>query len=80
MAKWVETVDLRDVWNHTDPWQTVRRGILPRLEKSIFYKNSLYVRGIVEDLRAAETADEFDDYWHELYNEADLHRVWIELF
>ena len=80
MAIWLEKIDLKHVWNHDEPWQTVRDNVIPILQTSKWYAKSTYVQFVVEGLKLAEDVEEFDNWWGLLYDEADADRVWIGTF
>lgn len=82
---WAHTVDVSRVFHNEDLTFAQRRdGIVAALRGSSWYRQADPddcdgVRELVDDhLAYAETGDEFDGPWDELYDLADVDRVWIK--
>ena len=78
---WAERINLRDVF-HNDNMTFVERrdAIVAAIRVTRWYRNvdeDDWLREIVENLACADDADEFDGWWDELYDQADIDRVWI---
>lgn len=84
---WAETVNVAAHFNNDRPFLENRDGIVATLKRSRWIErhsapvleNQEHL-DVVEGLEQAQDSEEFDQYWEELYNLADLDRVWIKTF
>jgi hypothetical protein len=82
MAVWLHTIDLGDIFHdHSLAFEKKRDLIVERLRASDWVKqahpNSL-VADTVDELAETFDEEEFDEVWNDLYDRADVDRVWIE--
>lgn len=86
MPVWYETIKLGDLWTADIPFERKRDLIVDRVKCSKWYKDaqkSTFEGGllyIVQDLSTSASISEFDVWFNELYDRADIDRIWIETF
>ncbi|MEU4558443.1 hypothetical protein AB0F72_08635 [Actinoplanes sp. NPDC023936] len=81
---WDRTLDVRDLFHNTDLSDADRyRRISERIQRSPWYQNR-DADGFdefgeaVRYLAQAEDAEEFNEYWDQIYDQADRDRVWVK--
>lgn len=80
---WGRRVDVSDLFHNTALTFTQRRdAIANRLKTNPWYKQADVaefdgVHDVVNELGTAEDDEEFNGWWDELYDLADIDRVWI---
>ena len=80
---WAHRIDLSDAFhNDTLTFEERRDAIAKRLKASPWYKDADVaefdgVHDVVNEIGHAEDAEEFDGWWDELYDLADIDRVHI---
>lgn len=82
---WDYTLDVAALWNsdtHTGPDRY--RRIAERIKTSPWYLERDTSGGdefgeTVDGLAQAQTAQEFNDYWDDVYDRADRDRVWVKI-
>lgn len=80
MPVWYKTINLADVF-HNDAltYEAKRDEIVKRVRESGWFTEYDYdLVDLVNMLAEAPTENDFDYFWNELYDYADLDRVWIE--
>lgn len=82
LPHWKHTIKLGDIWRNEDLGFEERRDrVVARLRRSPWLRDRDEVDPlleIVEHLAHAEDFDEFNDWWDEIYDAADIERVWID--
>lgn len=81
---WERTLDVSDVF-HNDAltFPEIRDAVVARIKNSPWYQNR-DTTGFdefgehVEELAHVENADDFDEFWDAIYDQADYDRVWIK--
>ena len=89
-TSWDRRVNLGDVWQDDDMEFTARRdAIVARLRPLKPWAERIdetegldgEFEQIVEDLAMAEDFDEFNEWWDQLYDWADINkRLWLDIF
>jgi hypothetical protein len=81
MTEWTEEIDFSDLRRQheaeTIGFEAFRDGVADRLTASVWARQEERIRELVEDLRRAETPDEFDEEMDYLYSAADTDAVWL---
>lgn len=79
---WDRRINLADIFRNEDmTFEQRRDAIVKRIRNSGWITEDSYtLADLVEELGDAESADEFDAVWDEIYNQADADRVWIATF
>lgn len=84
MPHWNKTVNLADVWKNEDlTFEEQVEKIVERIKNSGWRKFTPYPHTfdeLIENLEKSETKEAFNDVWEEVYDLADVDRVWIETF
>lgn len=85
MAVWLDEVDLRSVWPKTPhERETVRTTGFKMFRgkvASVFAQSEWAEEyAFADGFRSAENIDDFDDVLNEVYDAADIDRVWINTF
>ncbi len=84
MPFWAGTIDVSHIWSSTIPFSEKRDGVVAAIMGSQWYLDQVAEGGpivaIVDDLSTANTISEFNEWWNELYDFADLDRIWIATF
>jgi CRISPR/Cas system-associated endonuclease/helicase Cas3 len=84
MTNWTEEIDLSDLRRRHEAeeltFEAFRDGIADKLAASKWAREEERVRELIEDLRRAETDNEFDDELEYIYNAADDDAVWIGFY
>jgi hypothetical protein len=81
---WGEKLRLGDVFHNDDLSFIERRdAIVTRIKATRWYRDADPhefdgLHDVVENLATEESPDDFDYWWDELYDLADVARVWIE--
>jgi len=79
---WAHTIDFSSVFHNDDLTFTEKRDqIVAILRRSAWFTAEdewSELHEIVENIADSEDADEFDNWWDELYDRADYDRVWIK--
>jgi hypothetical protein len=82
MPQWFETIKLGDVFHNDDlDLQEKTEEIVTRLKAASWRSFSAdpgEFDRLVDELSKAGTLQEFNFTWEELYDLADLDRIWIE--
>lgn len=85
LPAWAFTVDISHIWNNDDMDDEAKRRAIPKLiRRTSWYRacggDGSELERIVEDLEDfADDAEEWNDVWDALYDEADFDRAWINL-
>jgi hypothetical protein len=83
---WDRRINLADIWrNEGLTFEQRRDAIVSRLNASPWIKNRDQsgfdqLGDIVYSLSTADDQEEFNGWWGELYDHADIDRVWIATF
>jgi hypothetical protein len=73
---WVMTISLRGVFgNENMTFEQRRDEIVRRIRRSSW--DNVLVSDLLDEWADATTAEEFDEVWDAIYDEADADRVWI---
>ncbi len=76
---WDRKIRLGDVFHNGAMTFAERRdAIVDRLRRSGWPGQNDNIAALLVDLAEAQDAEKFDPIWDEVYDEADLDRVWIE--
>lgn len=80
-SEWAHKLELGELWQNDDlDFPTKRDLIVARFKTLPMYSDDWDLYDLVEELAATGHIDEFDEVWDELYDWADIHRVWIGLW
>lgn len=84
MNRWRERIELGNVF-HDDSMEFNQRRdtIIDRIRKSRWFTSSSdesFLTNIVDELANTQSEQEFNYVWNDVYDQADLDRVWIETF
>ena len=81
---WDEIIDVSAFFHNDEPFLSNRDNIIAAVKRSKWWKRNAKptldnadFHDAILGLEQAIDADEFDQYWDELYNMADVDRVWI---
>lgn len=81
---WKTTVKLQDVFHNDDlAFEEKRDLIVKRIRESnwdFYSENWDAVEEALDNLAESADVQEFDAWWTDIYNYADLDRVWIATF
>jgi hypothetical protein len=81
MTHWKYTVDVSDSF-HNDAlfFEEKRDAIVKTLRQSewVADMHNMVLDEIIDSLEESSTTTEFDDFWNQLYDEADFDRAWIQ--
>ena len=83
LPSWAGKLDVSDVFHNDDlTFIEKRDAIVARIKATRWYKNADPhefdgLHDVVENLATEETADDFDYWWDQLYDIADVDRIWI---
>lgn len=81
---WDRRINLKDVFRNEDMTFEQRRDVIVRrIKRSPWYteqEDYSHLHDVVIDLEEADDAEEFDSAWDEMYDLADIDRVWIATF
>ena len=85
MPQWNITIDVKDVWENFDKNDVPAsvKLVVERIKASGWRNITPYPHTfdqLISDLEASETLDEFNSWWSEVYDLADIDRVWIATF
>lgn len=83
LPSWAETIDVAVFFNNNEPFEKNRDGIVAAIKASRWFKDradDFAFTDIIDGLEQSEDAEEFDQYWDDLYYEADYDRVWLNPF
>lgn len=81
MTPWLLTIDLKDVFHNEDlPFEQKRDEIVRRIRATGWHGDHPWLEEIVDNLAESEDENDFDSWWDELYDVADIDRVWIATF
>ena len=81
---WDRTLDVSDLFhNNALTFTESRDAVVQRIKASPWYQNRDSAGfdefgEVVEFLSSAEDTAEFDEYWDQIYDQADSDRVWIK--
>lgn len=76
---WDRKINLGDVFhNDSLTFEQIRDVAVQRIRRSGWLTDDDYtLTGLVDELAETADADEFDCVWDEIYDHADIDRVWI---
>ena len=81
MAVWKYRVDVRPWFHRSDLTLAEKRDAIVRaIRRSEWWRNHRDedVEDVCCELEDAQTVDEFDAVWNDLYDVANEHRAWLE--
>lgn len=81
---WRMTIDLSDIWRNDDlGFEEKRDAVVERVSRSGWLESYDDVfdalATAIEGIKYADSFEEFDGWWDEIYDHADVDRVWIKL-
>ena len=82
MPHWAYTLDVSDVFHNEDlSFEQIRDAVAARIRVSPWYARyggeGTDLGDVVEELAEADSVNNFDWTWNEIYNLADKDRCWI---
>ena len=81
MTKWRKTVDInqfiRQYYDGLITWESCRNLIVDTLKKDKGFSEDCECA--IEDMEQAETIEEFDEVLKDIYDYADVQRIWLGL-
>lgn len=81
LPSWAHRIDVSDVFhNESMTFEEIRDAVVARLRASLWLAGRDEfdpVVEVVDNLADAEDTAEFDGWWDDLYDAADMYRVWI---
>ncbi|MEV0267756.1 hypothetical protein AB0H43_03190 [Hamadaea sp. NPDC050747] len=85
MPHWEYRVNVADVWRNPEmTFEQRRDSIVATLRRNRWFKiegdEGSELHEVVEGLSHADDATDFDHFWDQLYDLADLDRAWIATF
>jgi hypothetical protein len=85
MAVWLETIDVAEEWEKFQErgYQESVKLIVDKIKRSRWRDitaSQFLLDDLIEELEESLNLPEFNSVWNELYNLADLDRVWISTF
>lgn len=85
MPQWNITIDVKDPWERSQEYgyEKFRDLIVTRIRESRWRDISAHqfrLDDLIEELEESLNVHEFNSIWSELYDLADLDRVWISTF
>lgn len=83
MTRWLYRLEVGDIFRSdvppaekfpviADRTEALARTMPPRMAGDFL--------AVASEIRVAENAEEFDEWWHQLYDLADHYRVWVNTF
>ena len=75
MTIWRQKIYLGDLFNNNLPFEERRDRIVERMKE---VDGNKYLDVILEDLANSGSSEEFDSLWDEVYDWADINKVWID--
>ena len=76
---WAESIDVADVFHNKDlSFEQIRDFVVERFRKSNWVQVNERVQELLELLAESEDEDAFNSIFDELYDIADIDRVWIK--
>lgn len=81
MKPWAHTIRLGYIF-HNDSMTFIQRrdAIVSIIKKSEWVNGNDELADCMDRLEQSQDEEEFDQYWDELYDYADLDSVWIDTF
>lgn len=79
MTNWLLTIDLRDAWSNDNFFQA-RDLIVHKIRATRWPLINSEIDFLLDELSEVANTDEFDVLWNQMYDYADIDRVWIRLF
>ena len=94
MAKWAHRMRLGDIWNESaddgSDWEMTRDATLVRMRGDGWCQQYLsmehgpldetHLGWLLSELEAADSLDEFNEVWDQIYDWADINRLWLQVF
>lgn len=84
MAHWNMTINLKDAFSERDmSFQDRKSIVVERITNSGWLDNSLdgeTLRDLVMYLSESSDTSEFDYWWNQVYDIADVDRIWLATF
>lgn len=85
MAQWTITIDVKEIWStfQDNGYEKSRDAIVAKIKESRWRDISAHqirLDDLIEELEESLNLPEFNSIWNELYDLADLDRVWIATF
>jgi hypothetical protein len=82
MAVWLETINVKDEWEHFQErgYEKTVSLIVAKIKNSRWRDitaSQIRLDDLIEELEESLNLPEFNSIWNELYDLADLDRVWI---